>query len=88
MGARLLKLGLLPGGEFTQVFIDILQGAVLCNELCRANFSNAVYAGDIIGGISANGKHVNYLRRLTDSPFLTKLLHAQKLAFRPGFSGL
>ena len=88
MRPGILKLGLLAGRQFRQVLIDALQGAVFCYQFCRSNFSDSVYAGDVIGRISAYCKHVDYLRGLTDAPFLAKLLHAHKFTFRAGFTGL
>ena len=88
VGPGFLKLRLHAGSELLDVGVDVFNRAVFGYELCGANLSNAFYAGDVVGGVSADGKHVYHLGRRGDAPFFAELCHAHKFGLGAGFAGL
>ena len=88
MRLRLGKHGLLLGGELCDVGVDVLQGAVLGNEFGGAYFSHAFDTGDVVGGVSADGQHVNDLRRFCNAPFFTEGGRVHQLVVRTALAGL
>ena len=85
---RFLELGLLLGREFVQVGVDVLHTAVLGNELGGAHFAHAFHAGHVVGGVSADGQHVNDLRGRGDAPFFAEGGAVHQFVVGPALAGL
>ena len=67
---RLLELRLLARGELGQMGIDVLDAAVLGNQLPGAHLADALDARHVVGRVAADGEHVDDLDRVQDAPFL------------------
>ena len=85
---RLLELRLLARGELGQMGIDVLDAAVLGNQLPGAHFADALDARHVVRRVAANGEHVDDLDWVQDAPFLTDGRAVDDLVVTAGLPGL
>ena len=88
MGLGFAEHILLTGRQFLQVGIDVFHRAEAGNQLPGAYLADALHAGHIVGGVAADGQHVDDLHRVQDAPALADGRPVDDFVFAAGLSGL
>ncbi len=62
MRAGFLEQLPLARGQFVQVGVDVLDRAVCADEIGGAHLADALHAGHVVGGVAAEGEHLDNLQ--------------------------
>ena len=87
VGLGLHEHGALFFAQLMEMLINPFQRAVFANQFGGAYLSHAADARHVVGRISADGQHVDDLRRLGNAPFGTEFGDAPELRFRTVLAG-
>ncbi len=78
----------LARSQLVQMFVYSFDRAIFCDKLAGPYFSYAFHPRYVVGGIPADGKHVDDLQGALDSVFGTDFLDSQHFFFASALSWL